>query len=93
MAHTAGHNGSRVDLQRLRRRPNEPPAHALTAAELRSSARMRIGLAVMFAACLALLAFGRSVESAPAALAGALGVLFFGVGAARCSLPVGRTSP
>ena len=86
MAHTAGHNGSRVDLQRLRRRPNEPPAHALTAAELRSSARMRIGLAVMFAACLALLAFGRSVESAPAALAGALGVLFFGVGAAPLQL-------
>jgi hypothetical protein len=86
MAHAAGHNGSRVDLQRLRRRPNEPPPTAQTAAELRASARARLAFVALFAASFALYAFGRSLELPAVALAGTLGVLFFGIGAAPLQL-------
>jgi hypothetical protein len=89
MAHAAGHNGSRVDLQRLRRRPNEPPATAQTAAELRASARVRLAFVTLFAGSFALYAFGRSLELPAVALAGTLGVLFFGIGAAPLQLARG----
>jgi hypothetical protein len=61
-------------------------AAAVSAADLRASAEARLAFGVLFAACFALYAVGRALQTPYLALCGELGVLFFGLGAAPLQL-------
>ena len=61
-------------------------AAAVSAADLRVSAEARLSFGVLFAACFALYAVGRSLQLPYLSLCGELGVLFFGLGAAPLQL-------
>ncbi|HUK76146.1 MAG TPA: hypothetical protein VL117_00945 [Thermoleophilia bacterium] len=89
-AHRAAGCKSEGEMAALKGRPDHVAgpevltraATAVAVARLRTSAEARVAFAVAFAVCFALYAVGRALQVPYLALAGELGVLFFGLGAA-----------